>query len=43
MMRTEREFRNSSISIPLTPRLADFPITTVEKLRFADTAEKDLD
>jgi acyl-CoA thioester hydrolase len=37
MMRTERELRNSSISKPLTPRLVDFPMATVEKLRFADT------
>jgi acyl-CoA thioester hydrolase len=37
MMRIERELRNSSMSKPLTPRLADFPMTTVEKLRFADT------
>ena len=38
MMRTERELRNSSLSTKtLAPRLADFPTTTVEKLRFADT------
>ena len=38
MMRTERELRNSSMSTKtLPPRLADFPTTTVEKLRFADT------
>ena len=37
MMRTERALRNSSMSKPLTPSLADFPTTTVEKLRFADT------
>lgn len=37
MMRTERALRNSSMSKPITPRLADFPTTTVEKLRFADT------
>lgn len=37
-MRTERELRNSSLSIKrLVPRPADFPTTTVEKLRFADT------
>jgi len=37
MIMIERELRNSSMSKPLTPRLADFPIMTVEKLRFADT------
>ena len=38
MMRTEREFRNSSLSMKsLVPRPAEFPTTTVEKLRFADT------
>jgi acyl-CoA thioester hydrolase len=37
MTRSERELRNSSMSKLLTPRLADFPMTTVEKLRFADT------
>lgn len=35
-MRPEQEFRDLSMSTPaLTPRLADFPVTTV-KLRFAD-------
>jgi acyl-CoA thioester hydrolase len=38
MMRTEIELRNSSMSMKsLVPRPADFPTTTVEKLRFADT------
>jgi len=38
MMRTERALGNSSMSTKtLAPRLADFPTTTVEKLRFADT------
>jgi acyl-CoA thioester hydrolase len=37
-MRTERELRNTSLSMKsLVPRSADFPTTTVEKLRFADT------
>ena len=37
MMRAERELRNSSMSMRLVPRQADFPTTTVEKLRFSDT------
>jgi acyl-CoA thioester hydrolase len=37
-MRAELEFRDLSASMRLlTPRLADFPVTTIEKLRFADT------
>lgn len=38
MMRTEQELRGSSMSTKiLAPKLADFSVTTVEKLRFADT------
>lgn len=38
MMRTEQELRDSSMSTKvLAPRLADYSVTTVEKLRFADT------
>jgi acyl-CoA thioester hydrolase len=38
MMRTERILLDrSAASGVLTPKLADFPITTIEKLRFADT------
>lgn len=38
MMRTEQEFGDSSMSTKiLAPRLADYPVTTVEKLRLADT------
>jgi acyl-CoA thioester hydrolase len=37
-MRTEPELRDSSMSAKiLAPRLADYSVTTVEKLRFADT------
>ena len=36
-MRTERELRDPSLPTPLTPNLADFPMRTSEKLRFADT------
>ena len=36
MMRIEQQPRGSSMSI-LAPKLADFSVTTVEKLRFADT------
>jgi acyl-CoA thioester hydrolase len=38
MMRIEQELRDSRMSTKiLAPRLADFSVTTVEKLRFADT------
>ncbi len=38
MMRTERHFGNSTmLTKNLAPSLAHFPITTIEKLRFADT------
>jgi acyl-CoA thioester hydrolase len=37
MMRTELELENSSMAQTSTPELADFPVKTIEKLRFADT------
>jgi|GEM_PF-6174906 len=38
MTRSEAEPRDSGMSTKLVaPRLGDFSITTVEKLRFADT------
>ena len=38
MMRTEQERRDARMSTKiLVPKLADFSVTTVEKLRFADT------
>jgi acyl-CoA thioester hydrolase len=38
MMRIEQELRDSGMSTKIpAPRLVDFSVTTVEKLRFADT------
>jgi acyl-CoA thioester hydrolase len=38
MMRIEQELRDSGLSTKISaPRLVDFSVTTVEKLRFADT------
>jgi acyl-CoA thioester hydrolase len=37
MTRTELELENSSMAQTSTPELADFPVKTIEKLRFADT------